>query len=351
MPINTQFKDEDWQRISRDWNAWWSGELERPLLTLEIPPYDWDHLTKWGLGISVDEILEKTQRTLEATYWLGDAYPKWWLNFGPGIIAAFLGSRTEYKADTTWFYPLENVEALSDIHLVFDPANPWWRIVKEMTRQAVARWGDRVLVGTTDLGGNLDILASLRGTKKLLMDLIKDPLGVELLSKEITELWLRFYDELYAITAQAGLGNTCWGPMWSPTKGYMLQSDFSYMISPRMFKRFVLPDLESCCTHLEYAFYHMDGKNQVLHLDQLLAIKRLRGIQWQPGAGQPMADKWPELLKNIQAGGKLVQVYVSTQGALDIKRELGGKGFLIHIVNETLKLGEGRAFVKAFVAA
>ena len=355
MTINIRFTEEDWQRIERDWEAWWAGELERPLLTLEVtepdPAHDWSHLSKWGLDTQVDQVLDNAQRILEATHWLGDAYPKWWVNYGPGVMAAFLGSQLSYTPDTTWFWPLEGVIGLADIHPAYNPANPWWQRVLEMTRRAVERWGDQVLVGTTDIGGNLDILASLRKSEKLLFDLSDDPEQVDRLVREITSLWVRYYEDLYAITASTGRGNACWGPVWSPGKGYMLQSDFSYMISPRMFQRFVMPDLEACCAYLDYAFYHMDGRGELAHLDHLLSIERLRGIQWQPGDGQPMAEHWPEVLQRIRAGGKLVQVFVTTQGALDIKKELGGKGCLLHITNENLTVEAGQAFVKAFEAA
>jgi hypothetical protein len=355
MSINIRFTDKDWQRIEHDWNLWWAGELERPLLTLEVtepdPSHDWSHLTKWGLETPVDQVLDNAQRILEATHWLGDAYPKWWVNYGPGTMAAFLGSPVRYTPDTTWFGPLPGTNSLADIHPVYDPNNPWWQRVVQMTFRAVERWGDQVVVGTTDIGGNLDILASLRGSEQLLFDLSDCPDDVDRLAKEITALWLRYYDELYPLTSANLRGNACWGPVWSPGPGYMLQSDLSYMVSPRMFKRFVLPDLEACCAHLDYAFYHLDGKGELPHLDQMLAIERLRGIQWQPGDGQPMADDWPEVLQKIRAGGKLVQVFVTRQGALDIKRELGGKGFLLHIVNERLTPEDGQAFVEAFEAA
>ena len=107
----------------------------------------------------------------------------------------------------------------------------------------------------------------------------------------------------------------------------MLQSDFSYMISPRMFERLVMPDLIECCDEFDYAFYHLDGKGQVKHLDMLLSIERLRGIQWIPGDGAPPPEEWLPLLKRIRDGGKLCQVYVTLEGALTIARELGGKGF------------------------
>jgi hypothetical protein len=347
-----RFSDNDWERIERDWNAWWAGELDRALVVIEVtepnPNQDWSHLTKYGLDTPVDQVLDNWQYILEATHWLGDAYPKWWVNYGPGTMAAFLGSRPSWTPDTTWFWPLEGVNSLADIHPLYDSNNPWWLRVQEVTRQAVERWKNEVLVGTTDIGGSLDILASLRKTEKLLFDLTDTPEEVERLVREIIPLWLRYYDELYATTSLAGRGNACWGPVWSPGKGYMLQSDFCTMISPRMFERFVMPDLVACCDHLDYAFYHLDGKGELPHLDHLLSIERLRGIQWQPGDGQPLADHWLPLLKRIRDGGKLCQVYVTCAGAATIQRELGGKGFLMQIVNESLTQDQAKAFVREF---
>jgi 5-methyltetrahydrofolate--homocysteine methyltransferase len=106
------------------------------------------------------------------------------------------------------------------------------------------------------------------------------------------------------------------------------------MISPRMFERFVLPDLIACCDHLDHGFYHLDGKGEIPHLDMLLAIPRLRGIQWIPGDGQPTPDRWLPLLKRIRDGGKLCQVFVRPEGAQRIVQNLGGKGFLLVIQHE-----------------
>lgn len=100
-----------------------------------------------------------------------------------------------------------------------------------------------------------------------------------------------------------------------------------FPLSQRMFERLVLPDLIACCDALDYGFYHLDGKGQIKHLDMLLAIERLRGIQWIPGDGAPPPEEWLPLLKRIRDTGKLCQVYVTPDGALKVARALGGKGF------------------------
>ena len=125
----------------------------------------------------------------------------------------------------------------------------------------------------------------------------------------------------------------------------MLQCDFAYMISPKMFERFVLPDLTACCDALDDGFYHLDGKGQIPHVDMLLDMPRLRGIQWIPGDGQPTADQWLDLLKRFRDGGKLCQVYVSPEGARRIVRNIGGKGFVLDIT-KGMNADEAQAFLK-----
>jgi 5-methyltetrahydrofolate--homocysteine methyltransferase len=292
--------------------------------------------------MAAEEVIDTFAPQLEALHFLGDAFPKWWPNFGPGVTAAFLGSPVDASAGTTWFHP-SGLTSLAETELVYSTDNPWWQRVEAVTRAAVARWGGRVVVGHTDLGGNLDILASLRGTQQLLLDLYDAPDEVERLLGQITPLWLRYYDEFYSLIAAAKRGTACWAPCWAPDKSYMLQSDFSYMISPRMFERLVLPDLIACCNALDYAFYHLDGKGEIKHLDMLLSIERLRGIQWVPGDGAPPPEEWLPLLKRIRDGGKLCQVYVTLDGALKIARELGGKGFAFCLVGDGIFLTQEQA--------
>ena len=357
MSIQVHFTEEDWERIRRDWTAWWAGELDRPMVVVENwepPPdaflpayYFWEDIVPaiFPLEAAADQVIDYFQTFLEAKRFYGDAFPKWWLNFGPGIVAGFLGTKVYAVPGTVWFEPSSQVN-LSDLHLVYDADNVWWKRVQELTRVAGECWGSNVAVGHTDLGGNLDILASLRTTQQLLFDVLEAPEEVERLAREITHLWLRYYEELFTVVRQNGRGTTPWAGIWSPGRCYMLQCDFSYMISPKMFERFVLPDLEACCEMLDHGFYHLDGKGEIAHLDMLLSLERLRGIQWVPGDGAPPPEEWLPLLKRIRDGGKLCQLSVTPQGALTIVRELGGRGFAFHIL-EAMTCQDAQNFIKS----
>ena len=308
------------------------------------------HFTSnYPLDMPADEVVDRQQAYLEAHRFYGDAFPNWWVNFGPGIAAGFAGARVYAVPDTVWFYPPGEEGApppdISDLHLKFDPDNIWWQRVKELTRCAVERWQGQVCVGHTDLGGNLDVLASFLTTSQLLTDLIDKPDQVSRLVTEINQLWLRYYDELDEIIQRGGVGTTCWTPIWSPGRTYMMQCDFSYMISPKMFERFVLPDLAACCDSLDHGFYHLDGKGEIPHLKHLLSLERLCGIQWIPGDGAPPPHEWLPLLKRIRDGGKLVQVFVSAEGARTIVRELGGRGFAL-MIGDSMQEEEANNFLK-----
>ncbi len=356
MTINISFNEDDWDRINRDWTAWWNHELPRPLVLIydrvrpagrRLPPLE-PFLANYPLTMAADDILDRVQAHLEATRYYGDAWPKWWINFGPGIVAGFIGARVHAVPNTVWFEPAGRQD-ITDVRPVYDENNVWWRRIREMTEAGARRFGRAVSLSHTDLGGNLDIVASLRGTEQLLLDLYDAPGEVERLVKTITGLWLRYYRELEAIIAPLGRGTTPWASIWSAQRCYMLQCDFSYMISPAMFERFVLPDLAACCDYLEHGFYHLDGKGQLPHLDMMLSLPRLRGIQWIPGAGAPPPHRWLDVLRRIKAAGKLCQVYVSAYGARRIVQQLGGRGFVLHI-REGMNARDAADFLKLLAA-
>jgi hypothetical protein len=349
MSIELRFTDEDWERIERDWGAWWEGELDRPMVMMETSPrfpLPGQQSEEFLRDSPIDSMLDHYQEALEDRHFYGDAFPKMWPNYGPGIAAGFLGADVHCtpQTRTVWFDVPEPAE-IGDLRFRYDPENFWWRRILDLTRAAVDRWGTQVAVAHTDLGGAVDILASFRGSEGLLYELSDHPEEVTRLLDEITPLWLRYYDELLAVIRETGRGTTPWAAVWSPERCYMFQCDLCYMISPQMFEQFVLPDLSTCFAAMDHAFYHLDGKGQIRHLDMLLALDELAGIQWIPGNGQPQADQWLPLLKRIRDAGKLCQMYVSAGGARRIVRELGGRGFALYVVNQ-MNPDEARDFLK-----
>lgn len=341
-PENNAFSDENWERLDRDWTAWWNHDLDRPMLiaarTLppEKPVPSWwkgcGNIGKLPHDIPAEAVAEQCWDEASRIDHAGDAWPRVWMNFGPGIGAAFLGGEAKPTQDSMWFYPgIWKDKPLEEIRPVYDAENRWWRRIQDVTRACVAIFDGRAQVGFTDIGGGLDIVASLRETENLLLDCMDDPDGVGEICRHITSLWLRYYQEQFAVIGPAGRGTSAWAPLWSPGRTYMLQCDFSYMIGPDQFAEWVAPDLAACCAKIDHGFYHLDGKGQIAHLEHLLAVPGLKGIQWIPGAGQPDAADpvWWPLLKRIRDAGKLVQIYSPADLVLQMAREVPLTGFAI----------------------
>jgi hypothetical protein len=84
MADYSRFSDADWPRLQHDWNAWWAGELDRPMIVLETHEpregVDWEtfdqFLSQFPMGTPVDTVLDHSQLLIEATHYYADAYPK-----------------------------------------------------------------------------------------------------------------------------------------------------------------------------------------------------------------------------------------------------------------------------------
>lgn len=317
MPID--FTPERWEQIRQTYRTWWAGDLNRPIIPVELVGRDpgrpmpdaplLSQATCTDFSYSPKQLIDRIEYELERKVYLGDAFP--WFNmdvFGPGVATAFMGARLDNSSGSVWFWPPRDALHIQDIHLEYDPHNPWLQRLKELCAVAMERWQGQVLMSMTDLGGNLDMPAVFVTTQTLLTDLYDYPDEVERLTWEAHTCWHHFYDEINAILQPTNPGYTDWSGIYSEQPSYMLQCDFSYMISPRMFDRFVLPELRSTCQRLPRSFYHLDGVGQIPHLDHLLSIAELDGVQWVPGDGKPNCAHWPDLYRKIHAAGKKIQV-------------------------------------------
>jgi hypothetical protein len=60
--------------------------------------------------------------------------------------------------------------------------------------------------------------------------------------------------------------------IWSPKRVMTTQCDLCVMISPKHFSEFVGEDLESTYAYVDHGIYHLDGEEEIKHLDTLLSI-------------------------------------------------------------------------------
>ncbi len=241
-----------------------------------------------------------------------DILPIAWTDFGPGTLAIVLGAEPEFSPETVWYHPCwENEtepEGLPPAR--FDAGNRWWRVIEDVARETAKAGKGKFFTGCPDLIENIDILANLRGTEPLLMDMAERPEWVEKKVEEITAAWFEVYERIHDIIKLED-GSSAFGAfaIWGPGKTAKLQCDASAMISPEMFRRFVAPSLKAQCEWLDHSMFHLDGSQCLCHLDALLSIEALDAIEWTPDPQVPSGGDphWYDLYRRILAAGKSVQ--------------------------------------------
>lgn len=327
---------EDAEKSKRRMEAWWNhAVIDRAVVHVTAPrdlgsaepEQEVDEYERYFTD--PDLVIARTERQLARTYFGGEAFPV--ASGVPtafvAILAAYLGAPVSFaNKDTAWCSPIiDDPNKLPD--LCFDPENRWWKSSKRLMECFVER-ADGYHVCLPDLNGPTEILARLRGTEPLAYDFVDNPEYIKPAIDRITEAWFRYWQEATKIT-QKTEGNFYWMGIWSDRPSIDLQSDFSCMISPEMFKEHFLPSIEKQTQLVERTIYHLDGPDAVRHLDCLLELPELDGIQWVPGAGAKTAIAWIPLLRRIQDAGKLVVAYPAVENVETLLKELQPEGLML----------------------
>jgi len=374
------YYQQGWGKIKERFKAWWNQEILDRVLIQAIAPRKSCNMSWWtkygssfgeypiykmiknwaNKGYNDEYLLERTESQIASTYYGGDAVPFFLVNLGPGSLASYLGCRANFRDDTIWFGPpiLNDWKYLSEVK--FNPQNKLWEVTRKLTDFVSKRGGNKFLTAFADLGGVMDIMASLRGSERFCLDLIEYPEKIKELRDSIVKVWIKCYDELFDLVDKNQDGTVGWLPAWSPGKTYPLQCDFSAMISPKMYEEFVVPEIQTIARHLDNVVYHLDGPDAVKHLDIILDIPEIDAIQWVPGpktlpgpgflpesslswpyqvlGPKTLSEKLPSLplideismLRRIQEKKKSLYVYAS--GPKEVERlisELCPEGLLI----------------------
>ena len=248
---------------------------------------------------------EFRHRFLKELGYVAEGVPMCFTNYGPGCFAACIGGEYELRPDTIWFDKKQLIEDFENPpEIRFDPESEIWQsVVAEQARYAA---DPDLHFSITDIGGVIDIIASLRGTENLLYDLYDYPDEFKEMILRVRTEWKKAFDQQLETVRRAGQPFNHWMNVPSAKPWYPIQCDFSYMISPKQFEEFVLPDVIDLAQYMDRSIYHLDGPGEIPHLDMLLDIPELTGIQWVAGDGNaPLTDEcWFDLYRRIQDKNK-----------------------------------------------
>ena len=257
-------------------------------------------------------IVDRYRYFCQTHAFLGESFPNLNIDFGPGSLASYLGSEIGFKEDTVWFNKcLDGWDGVPK--LTFDPENKWFKKHLQLAKDCQALAGDDFYVDMPDLMENIDVLASLRGAQDILFDLLDEPEMIGERIQEVTDIYYEYYDRFYDVIKDEEGGNAYTVfQIWGPGRTVKLQCDFSAMMSPEDFRKYIQPSLRSQSENVDHVLYHLDGPAAIKHMDALMEIDGIDALQWTSGDAGPdgTLPDWDVIYDKAIAAGKSIWVKV-----------------------------------------
>lgn len=261
---------------------------------------------------NAQRIVDRYRYFCDTHYFLGESFPNLNIDFGPGSLASYLGSEIGFKEDTVWFHKcLDSWDGVPK--LVFDPENKWFKKHIRLAKDCRELAGNDFYVDMPDLMENIDVLASLRGAQDILFDLLDEGEMIGERIQEVTDIYYEYYDRFYDIIKDEEGGNAYTVfQIWGPGKTVKLQCDFSAMMSPEDFRRYIQPSLKTQAEKADHVLYHLDGPAAIKHMDALMEIDGIDALQWTSGDAGPdgTLPDWDVIYDKAIAAGKSIWVKV-----------------------------------------
>lgn len=334
----------DWEDTKERFKSWWVREpIGRCAIAVTAPldnPPDIEEPvcpdTPFERWTDLDYLNAAGEYSNSRRFFGGEAFPVW--NYGyPGLkqLSAFLGCPVEVDFATGWVEPILNDESINYKTLEIDENNENWKFTLSWLERGAMESPGKSIPAIGAFGGSGDTLAAVRGTDKLLYDVMDRPDQIRDADQHLMDLWCRTYDQFHDIIKDAADGSTCWFQLWSPGKFYAAQNDFSYMISTETFVDLFLPTIEKQTEFLDHSVYHLDGIGAFKHAGVLCELPDLQAIQVLPGAGKPSPLHYMDVLKQVQAAGKNLHLTIPVDEVETALTELSARGLFIVTSCET----------------
>lgn len=296
-----------------------------------------------------EKIVGRYRHFCETHEFLGESFPNMHVDFGPGCLAAYQGANIKFAMDTIWFEEcVDDWEEYPD--LVFDEHNYWFERHLELTRECKKLAGDDFYICVPDLMEGLDVMAALRGSMNMLYELIENPEEIEKRIKQLGDIYFSYYDRFYELVKNEEDQGSAYMvfQIWGPGKTAKLQCDFGAMISPEHFRQFALEGLREQAAKLDNVVYHLDGPDNIKHLDAVLEIEGINAIQWVPGDAGPdgTMEQWDPIYDKAIAAGKSIWVKIYTgefedwiKNADRLVKRYGSSSIFLHFPEMSLAQG------------
>jgi hypothetical protein len=201
-------------------------------------------------------------------------------------LEAILGCEIEAGTDTMWARPHLNDWAELDT-IRFDPNNPWFVRLLEVTEDVVEYSAGRFPVGMPLLRGPADVASALRGVNNFCLDVVSEPEKLGVLLDVCADAYLQVTRALFERCTrwQDGYFEQI-RHLWAPGYCCQTQADVSSLLSPDHYRKLLLPRDARVLGTYGYCFIHLHSSSRHI-LDYVLSIDPLAAVQLSADVGGP----------------------------------------------------------------
>jgi len=233
------------------------------------------------------------------------------------------------------------LEDLSDLDAVeaaaLDPDNPWFVKLLEFQHFLVQAFGATHPVGMPIMRGPVDLVTAMLGGARAIFEFYDHPKEMERLASICADVWLQ------TARTQIGLLPTFQGGYFNyrlisaPGPSPVLQEDNAALLSPTLYRRFILPQDERILASFSHPFFHTHTGSMHIVLEDLLSCPYVRAIDscWDPEPFGPPVYKLIPMYRKIQEAGKSLYILAigcpDEQDLLLMREELSPQGLCIFV--------------------
>jgi 5-methyltetrahydrofolate--homocysteine methyltransferase len=141
-------------------------------------------------------------------------------------------------------------------------SNPWAQKLLELARAVVDHAAGRYPVAPTLMRGPADILSAMRGADRFPMDFYDCADAVSQAAELCADVWIELGKAQLALVP-ASLNGYVAGAhglrTWAPDRVIWLQEDAMALLSPRIYRRFILPLDKRIASEFPHTAFHLHG--------------------------------------------------------------------------------------------
>lgn len=250
-------------------------------------------------------------------------------------LEAMLGCRVQIGNESIWAEE-GGFEYAGLSRVDFSDANPWRRKYLEFVAVLRQHFDDRIPVGQPILRGPSDMIAAMRGSSEMILDLYDHPQDFHALAGHCADFAVGLIRAQQDITGPFAGGYLIEQlGLWAPDRLGRLQEDSSALFSPALYTELLQPYDRRMAEGFPYSAIHLHSSSLFL-LDRILEVESLRCIQINKDVGNAAIAEMMPYFRMVQARGRSLLI----RGKLDaadlalLRQHLSPVGLYLQIVVE-----------------